>query len=196
MNPTFDAFVRSWPFEPWLAVLASVDGGCLPRGWLVLHRRDRGRWPRGRLFAFVAGLTVLFLALASPIEPFASLLLQVHMLQHFLLMMVAPPLLWLGAPFFPLLRGLPQPIRTYWVAPLFRVATYSPAVRTLTHPVPALLLFTAATWIWHFPPVYEMRHAQTAGIICSTSVFSAPLSCSGIRSSGRSPAGRGGRAGC
>ena len=35
-------------------------------------------------------------------------------------MMVAPPLLWLGAPLFPLLRGLPRPIRTYWVAPLFR----------------------------------------------------------------------------
>ena len=42
------------------------------------------------------------------------------MLQHLLLMMVAPPLLWLGAPLFPLLLGLPRPIRTYWVAPFFR----------------------------------------------------------------------------
>ena len=54
----------------------------------------------------------IFLALASPIEPFAALLLQVHMVQHLLLMMVAPPLLWLGAPLLPLLRGLPEPIRT------------------------------------------------------------------------------------
>ena len=50
----------------------------------------------GRPAAFVGGLAAFYLALASPIEPFASLLLQVHMLQHLLLMMVAPPLLWLG----------------------------------------------------------------------------------------------------
>ena len=31
-----------------------------------------------------------------------------------------PPLIWLGWPLFPLLRGLPEPIRTYWVAPLLR----------------------------------------------------------------------------
>ena len=68
----------------------------------------------------MAGTSALFLALASPIEPFTSLLLQVHMLQHVLLMMIAPPLLWLGAPLFPLLLGLPRPIRRYWVAPLFR----------------------------------------------------------------------------
>ena len=67
--------------------------------------------------AFLGGLATLFLALASPIEPFAALLLQVHMIQHLLLMMVAPPLLWLGAPLFPMLRGLPRPIRTYWVVP-------------------------------------------------------------------------------
>ncbi len=41
--------------------------------------------------------------------------------------MAAPPLLWLGAPLLPLLRGLPQPVRTYWVAPLLR----SPALRRL-----------------------------------------------------------------
>ena len=45
---------------------------------------------------------------ASPIEPFGSLLLQVHMIQHMLLMMVAPPLLWLGAPLFPMIRGIPR----------------------------------------------------------------------------------------
>ena len=65
-------------------------------------------------------MLTVFLALCSPIETFTSLLLQVHMLQHLLLMMIAPPLLWLGAPAFPLLLGLPRSIRTYWIAPLFR----------------------------------------------------------------------------
>src|SRR6202162_129878 len=97
---------------------------------------------------FWGGLGVVSLALASPIEPFAALLLQVHMIQHLLLMMAAPPLLWLGTPLFPVIRGLPRPIRTYWVAPLFR----SPALRAffarLTHPAVALPLLVAATWLW------------------------------------------------
>src|SRR5437762_5160559 len=90
------------------------------RGYTVLRRRAHYRWPGGPVMAFLAGLAALFLALASPIEPFASLLLQVHMLQHLLLMMVAPPLLWLGRPLLPLVRGLPEPVRTYWVARLFQ----------------------------------------------------------------------------
>src|SRR6516162_1202762 len=105
MSPTFDAFLRSWPFDPWLIVMLIVPAALYLRGWLVLHRRDSARWHSGQLWAFFGGLGVLFLALASPIEPFAALLLQVHMLQHLLLMMVAPPLLWLGTPLFPVLRG-------------------------------------------------------------------------------------------
>ena len=64
------------------------------------------------------------------------------MVQHLLLMMVAPPLLWLGAPLFPLLRGLPRPVRIYWVAP---AASARRSLRRvfgrLTHPVAALAAF-------------------------------------------------------
>ena len=48
------------------------------------------------------------------------------MVQHLLLMMVAPPLFWLGSPLFPMLRGLPEPVRTYWVAPLHALTGDSP----------------------------------------------------------------------
>ncbi len=157
MNPTFDAFVRSWPVEPWFVCGLLLTAAIYLRGWLVLHRRDAARWPAGRPIAFAGGLFVLFLALASPIEPFASLLLQVHMLQHLSLMMIAPPLLWLGAPLFPMLRGLPRPIRNrVGLAALSACVFLRRLFATLTHPVPAWLLFTAATWIWHYPPVYEL----------------------------------------
>src|SRR5437762_5662447 len=126
------------------------------RGYTVLRRRAHYRWPGGPVMAFLAGLLAVFLALASPIEPFAALLLQVHMLQHLLLMMMAPPLLWLAAPFFPLLRGLPRPIRLLWVAPLLRSNSLRQFFQLLTHPIPAWLLFTAATVFWHLPPVYEL----------------------------------------
>jgi cytochrome c oxidase assembly factor CtaG/polyferredoxin len=156
MSPTLDAFLRSWPSDPWLIVLLVVPAVVYLRGWLLLHRRDPGRWHSGPLGAFLGGLAVLFLALASPIEPFAALLLQVHMAQHLLLMMFAPPLLWLGAPLFPLLRGLPQPIRVYWIAPLLRSRSLRRVCERLTHPAAALPLFVAAAWLWHVPASYEM----------------------------------------
>ena len=122
MSPTLQAALRSWPLAPWLAVSLCVTAAVYLHGWRSLHRRDPVRWHAGRPAAFLGGLAAIYLALASPIEPFAALLLQVHMLQHLLLMMVAPPLILLGWPLLPMLRGLPAPIRTYWVAPLLRCA--------------------------------------------------------------------------
>ena len=75
-----------------LLVLAVVYG----RGWRVLRRQMPDRFPVWRLASFLASLATLLVAVASPLEAFAGLLLQVHMLQHLLLMMVAPPLLLLG----------------------------------------------------------------------------------------------------
>ena len=103
----------------------ALDMLCLSAGyllaWLAPPTAPRygamAAWPA---YCFVSGLSAIFLALASPIEPFAVLLLQVHMVQHLLLTMVAPPLLWLGSPLIPMLRGLPGPVRVYWVAPLLR----------------------------------------------------------------------------
>src|SRR5262249_20972513 len=155
MSPTLDAFLRSWPFAPWLLIALTLTAWVYSRGWLILRRRDPRSWHEGQLAAFLGGLAALFLALASPVEPFAALLLQIHMLQHLLLMMVAPPLLWLGAPLFPLLRGLPRPIRTHWAAPLFRSPPLRPLCARLTHPLTALPLFIGATWFWHLPAVYD-----------------------------------------
>ncbi len=156
MSSTLDAFFCSWPFDPWLLGALTLSAAVYCRGWLYLHRRDAHRWRPGRLCAFLGGLATIFMALASPIEPFASLLLQVHMAQHLLLLMAAPPLLWLGAPMLPLLRGLPRPIRIYWIGPLFRSAFLRGLFGRLTHPTAALAVFTAASWGWHVPALYDL----------------------------------------
>ena len=52
MNPTLDAFLRSWPFAPWLAVNLLISGAIYLRGWRLLHRRDPERWHFGRPAAF------------------------------------------------------------------------------------------------------------------------------------------------
>ena len=101
MDTTFDAFLRSWPFDPWILISLLLSAFVYLRGWLVLQHRDPARWPARKLVAFLSGLGMLFLALASPIETFTSLLLQVHMLQHLLLMMAAPPCSGLALRCFP-----------------------------------------------------------------------------------------------
>jgi cytochrome c oxidase assembly factor CtaG len=154
MNPAFDAFLRSWPSNPALIVTLIVSAVIYLRGWVELRRRAPARWTGARLSAFVGGLVVIFLALGSPIEPFASLLLSLHMVQHLLLLMVAPALIWLGAPFFPLLRGVPATIRRYWIGPVLRARVLRRFFGGLTHPFVALPLFLAAIWIWHAPGPY------------------------------------------
>src|SRR4051812_24358379 len=114
MDPTLEALLRSWPLDPWVVVPLLLTAGVYVRGWCQLRQRGSRRWGPLQLGAFLGGLTALFLALASPVEAFAGLLLQVHMVQHLLLMMVAPPLVWLGAPLLPLLRGLPREVRRHW----------------------------------------------------------------------------------
>src|SRR5260370_41522266 len=178
MSTVLQALLCSWPFDPWLLAGLGLFAGIYLRGWLALHRRNPQRWHAGRLIACLSGPLAIFLALASPIEPFAALLFQVHMLQHLLLMMAAPPLLWLGTPLFPVLRGLPRQIRSYWVTPLLR----SPALRALfaraTHPVVALPLFVAATWLWHAPAAYQLalrsngwHYIQHARFLCTGLLF-------------------------
>jgi len=156
MPATFDAFIRSWPFDPWLLGTLGCTAFLYLRGWVILRSRDPRRWTLLRLLAFQGGLLAIYLALGSPIEPFSTLLLQVHMVQHFLLMMLAPPLLWLGAPLFPLLRALPVSIRSVWIGPIYRSTGLRRALAGLTHPMAAGAIFVTMTWLWHLPSLYEL----------------------------------------
>ena len=182
MNPTLDAALRSWPFDPWLLAMLTVSAAVYVRGWNRLRRRDPQRWSFARLLAFNGGLAAMYVALASPIEPFASLLLQVHMLQHLLLMMVVPPLVWCGAPLLPLVNGLPRAIRREWFVPLLRSQALQTFAARLTHPLAALPLFTAVTWLWHMPGLYDaalrqpwLHVAQHVSFLAAALVFWYPV---------------------
>jgi len=90
-EPTLEACLRSWPPDPWMLAALLVTAGIYLRGWWVLRARDGRRWHSGHPVAFAGALATIYLALASPIEPLSGLLLAVHMVQHLLLMMLAPP---------------------------------------------------------------------------------------------------------
>ena len=146
----------SWIFEPWIIVSLLLAATIYLRGWWQLHRRLPRRFALWRLIAFQAGLFTLFLALSSPLHELGELLLQFHMVQHLALMMVVPPLLLLGAPILPLLRGLPRPVLQYGLSHLFGSIPLQGLGRFLTHPLVCLLAFTVSNVAWHVPSLYEL----------------------------------------
>src|SRR6185295_20191090 len=148
--------LRSWSFEPLPLLTLALTALVYARGWRQLHRQIPHRFPRWRLVSFFGGIATLFLALLSPLDAFAGLLLQVHMIQHLLLMMIAPPLLLLGMPYLPLLCGLPRK----FVREAFGPFLVWPALRSfghqLTHPIVCGIAYLAASTLWHLPLLYEL----------------------------------------
>jgi cytochrome c oxidase assembly factor CtaG/ferredoxin len=110
----------------------------------------------------MGGLAVFWLSLASPIDALGQFLLVAHMTQHLALMSVAPPLIVLGAPTVPLLRGLPR----LWIRSDLSVWMTSPAVerlrRFLMHPLFGWLSMNVAFLGWHVPAAYELALRSNA----------------------------------
>ena len=156
MDPTIAAALGSWNFPPWFMVGLLLSLATYARGWRQLRRQMPQRFAGWRLAAFAGGLATIVVAIASPLDAFGGLLLQVHMTQHLLLMMVAPPLVWLAAPAAPLLRGLPRGVVKHGLAPFLVWPALYRFGRRLTHPVVCWLSFVVATWAWHIPALYEL----------------------------------------
>src|SRR6266481_544146 len=88
-----------------LALALVVTGLVYVRGWLVLRHAAPAARSCRQLAVFALGLFAVWVALGSPLVALHHELLSVHMVQHVLLMAVAPPLILIGAPVEPLLRG-------------------------------------------------------------------------------------------
>jgi putative membrane protein len=112
--------------------------------------------------AFAAGWLSLVIALSPPLDEWSEQWLAAHMVQHELLMVVAAPLLAVGAPLVGLLWGMPSRVRHALVSSVQR--TRVPVVwRAITTPAAAFLLYGLALWIWHLPALYE-RALEHEGI--------------------------------
>jgi len=161
-NGLLPSLVGSWTLEPWIAAPLCLAAGSYLRGWLRLHAQVPQRFGAGRLMAFLGGLTAIAVALESPLHTLGGQLLQAHMVQHLLLLMVAPPLIWLGAPLLPMLHGLPRrlvrtSVRQFVTSPLLIQSG-----RWLVYPTVAWALFVGSTWAWHTPALYEHALASEA----------------------------------
>jgi cytochrome c oxidase assembly factor CtaG/ferredoxin len=156
MSPLSQAVLSSWTFDPAMTLAIAALLVLYLRGWLVLHRTSPARFPRWRLFAFAGGLATLWLAIASPLDAFSSLLLSAHMVQHLLLMSVAPPLILLGAPLLPLLRGLPRKIARDGVGPFLIWPVLRRVGQALTNPLTCWMVMAVTLSAWHVPAAFDL----------------------------------------
>jgi cytochrome c oxidase assembly factor CtaG len=149
-----------WAFDPFTIVVA-VLVIWHEIGLARLARRsrpERTRERRRRSWLFYAGLAVLLVSVQSPIDYWSDSYFFVHMVQHLLLMFAAPTLVVAGAPWQPLLAGLPghagrsltrTTMRGTWSAPLRAAGTF------LLRPWISVGLFCVVMVAWHLPVLYD-----------------------------------------
>ena len=180
------------PFEHWQAASWSLDVAgalyCLLYVWGV--RRVR-RWSAPRTASFFAGVLVVLVALQSGVDAYDDRMLSDHMIQHLLLLLVAPPLLLQGRPIVLALRALPSPHRQEFARLLVKA-------RALTNPLACLALFSAVLLLTHLtgfydatlrhPLLHQLEHASflTVGLLFWTPLLDAnPLAARRLGGFGR-----------
>jgi putative membrane protein len=156
MSPELQSAYLTWNIPPVATLALLLTALIYLRGWLLIGRTRPEQFPEWRLGCFLCGLFSLFLAIASPFDTLDGQLLSAHMGQHFLFMSVAPPLLLLGAPQVPLLRGLPRIVIRKVVGPLIRLHWLRHVGRFLTSLKPAWIAMNFAYIGWHIPAAYEL----------------------------------------
>jgi putative copper resistance protein D len=141
-----------WTWEPTVTLGLVVAGV----GWLAAVRKvnlahPANPVPRWRSAAWFAGLAAIAVALLSGIARYDTTLFWVHMVQHILLTLVAPPLLALAAPITLLLRVARPSDRRRFILPVL----HSRFVRVLSFPVVAWAVFAGVMWASHFSPLFN-----------------------------------------
>ena len=166
----------AWTFDPLVVAGLGAAAALYARGWAKLRRargapQGAGSKPRGapqgagskrphrlvrprQAVSFFAGLAVLAAALVSPVDALADTLLSVHMVQHLVLLMVAPPLLVYGRPGLVTFLGLPASSRS-GLGALAARRRLRQAATVVLNPLVVLVATVAALWGWHLPGPYQ-----------------------------------------
>jgi putative membrane protein len=169
---------RAWTFGPVVTPMLMAALLLYARGVHRIWARagfDRGvrHW---QAWCFAAGMTMLAVAMISPLDALGGTLFTAHMTQHVILMGLAAPLLVLGAPLTAMTWALPRGGRRA----VARVANAGPGrgfLRGLTAPAVAWLLHALAIWVWHLPALYsatlgsELVHALQHASFMGTAVI-------------------------
>jgi putative membrane protein len=130
-------------FEPlWVSSALIFAAFLYFRGWLDVRKQDHGNVEVWRACNFLVGLLLIWIAMASPLAVLDHDLLTAHMIQHLLLMTLAPPLILLGMP-----RKALVPVRS---KPMQRLAS------VVTHPAFCWLAAAGTLVVWHIPSAFML----------------------------------------
>ena len=153
-----------WSFDPPLVLV--IDLAILY--WLGARRTvtpvrtaAKQRW---RTISFYTALAVLAIALSSPLELLSQQLFWAHMVQHVLLLVVAPPLIVIARPWVRLWRSLPLGTRRSLGRSLAQGERTAPlrwASQTLGRPLPSFVLFSVVLLGWHIPVLFDATLRST-----------------------------------
>jgi putative membrane protein len=102
-----------------------------------------------RALLYAAGIVTILIALVSPLDSLGDQLMVMHMVQHMLLLDVAPILLILG-----LTKTLLRPVTR-------RVQTIERRAGFLAHPVFAVIFYAGILWLWHVPALYDKAQGNS-----------------------------------
>src|ERR1700723_1250708 len=147
MLPPFgwQAVLERWEFAPVVTAIVVVFAALYLWGaWRVGRRHPARPWPWWRTGMFLGGLAVVVLATESGVGAYDDLLFWDHMVQHLMLIMVAPPLLIFGQPMTLLLHASRNPLHT-WAKRVLR----SKVASFLTWPVFGCVAYAVAVMWAH-----------------------------------------------
>lgn len=143
-----------WNWDPLILMSLGLAAFGYVCGLCRLDKISRFRlfgWARSA--AFATGIATLFAALISPLDSLDDQLFSAHMVQHLVLLMVAPPLLILGRPTVAWLWAFPLPARRV-IGRVWIKSGLHGLVQQLMSPIVVWILCSAALWFWHLPGPY------------------------------------------
>jgi len=112
--------LTQWEFAPVVTAFVAVAAVLYLYGvWRVRREHPVRPWSMWRTALFFAGLGVIIIATQSSVGAYDDVLFFMHMWQHLLLLMVAPPLLLSGQPVTLLLHASHNPLHS-WVKRIVR----------------------------------------------------------------------------
>ncbi|MDP9250258.1 MAG: cytochrome c oxidase assembly protein [Chloroflexota bacterium] len=151
-QPTLATVFSAWSGDllPWLGITAAAVAYLGAVG-IVNRAHPATPVPRWRITAWLAGVAVITAALVSAVDVYADSLFSVHMVQHLLLAMVAPPLLAMGAPVTLALRVAPASLRRSLLLPIL----HSRLLNAISWPPVSWTFFAGVMWITHFSPLFN-----------------------------------------
>lgn len=140
-------YIQGW--RRWQRYRLSQSGSLSPEQMALYQRRMRRA-----LIGFFAGLSLLGVVLLSPLYTYSTRYFSMRVAQHLLLLGWIPSLLLSSNPLPVLWQGMPRRVHGRFSSPPALPDALNGAVRFITAPGAAVLIFAGTFWLWYDPVLH------------------------------------------